>query len=225
MGSLENVIRPLRRETLQSGVYDQLCTLILQGGLAPGQSITVASIAKAFDVSPMPVREAISRLMAAGALTVVSGRSIGVPKFDPDTFADLRRVRVRIEKIAVEWAARNATPEFDRDLEAKLSLMLEAERAGETKGFIQANYEFHFAIYRQAQSPVLLDVISNMWLRINPYFHVLHKYGHYRISNEQHQDMAEALKSRDGVRAGEALERDIDGAYRTISEAMRNSAG
>ena len=183
MGSLEDVITPLRRETLQKGIYDQLCTLILQGGLAPGQSITVASIAKAFNVSPMPAREAISRLMAAGALTVVSGRSIGVPKFDSDTFEDLRRVRVENEKIAVEWAAQNATPEFDRDLGAKLSLMLEAECAGETKGFIQANYEFHFAIYRQAQSPILLEMISNMWLRINPYFHVLHKYGHYRISN------------------------------------------
>ena len=107
----------------------------------------------------------------------------------------------------------------------KLSLMLEAECAGETKGFIQANYEFHFAIYRQAQSPILLEMISNMWLRINPYFHVLHKYGHYRISNEQHQDMFDALKSRDGARAGAALERDIDGAYRTITEALKNSAG
>ena len=98
---------PVKRETLQSIVHTRLCNLILEGELAPGESVTVASIAKALDVSPMPVRDAISRLMALGALTVVSGRSIGVPLLDLDELDDMLRVRLEVEAMAVRWAAEN----------------------------------------------------------------------------------------------------------------------
>ena len=55
-------IMPVRRENLQVAVYRQICYLILQGDVQPGQSLTVATLAKALDVSPMPVRDALSSL-------------------------------------------------------------------------------------------------------------------------------------------------------------------
>ena len=219
MNSALNTIKPVRRETLQSAVYQQLCELILKGDLAPGESITVASIAKAFDVSSMPVREAISRLMAAGALTVVSGRSIGVPQLDKAVFTDLRNVRLEIETLCVIWAIANSTPEFIRNLHSKLEAMVAAEQAGEVKGFIHANYEFHFAIYRQAGSPILLEMVSNIWLRINPYFHLLQTFGHYRVSNEQHREIVDGIAASDTDRATRALQEDINSAYDTMVAA------
>ena len=57
-------MQPLQKDTLQDGVYKNVCQLLLEGGIAPGQTVTVASLTKAFQVSPMPVREAISRLVA-----------------------------------------------------------------------------------------------------------------------------------------------------------------
>ncbi|WP_442185536.1 GntR family transcriptional regulator [Rhizobium leguminosarum] len=54
--------------------------MILKGGIVPGESITVASLAEAFEVIPMPVRNALTLLTSAGALTVISGRTIGIPK-------------------------------------------------------------------------------------------------------------------------------------------------
>jgi DNA-binding GntR family transcriptional regulator len=216
MNSNLSTIKPVRRETLQSAVYGQLCELILEGNLAPGESITVSSIAKAFDVSPMPVREAISRLMAAGALTVVSGRSIGVPQLDKTVFTDLRNVRLEIEALSLRWAIRNGTEAFHEDLGSKLSAMISAEQKGEVKGFIRANYEFHFAIYRQADSPTLLETISNIWLRINPYFHLLQQFGHYKISNDQHREMVDGITKKDETKAVEALRDDINSAYTTM---------
>lgn len=216
MNSTLSTIKPVRRATLQTAVYEQLCELILEGNLAPGESITVASIAKAFDVSPMPVREAITRLMASGALTVVSGRSIGVPQLDRSVFTDLRNVRLEIEAVALRWAIRNATAAFHQELHDKLDAMVLAEQKGEVAGFIRANYGFHFAIYRQANSPVLLETISNLWLRINPYFHLLQQTGHYRISNDQHREIVEGIVSKDELRAVEALNDDINSAYNTM---------
>ena len=217
--SLET-LTPLRRETLQTAVYNQMCTLILEGGLAPGESITVASIADAFQVSPMPVREAISRLMAANVLSIVSGRSIGVPELDPASFEDLRNVRMEIEILALRWAINRVSPEFIADLEKKLGIMIAAQQADEVKGFIQANYKFHFAIYHQAGSPILLDIISNLWLRISPYFHLLREFGHFRISNTQHFSIVEAIRSQDVEMAINSLTDDITSSYNILVSAL-----
>lgn len=213
-------VTPLKRETLQSQVHQKLCDLILRGELAPGESVTVARIAKALDVSPMPVREAISRLMALGALTVVSGRSIGVPLITAGEMADLRRVRLEIEATAVRWAVAQADPAFLRRLSGMLTTMEEIEAAGLVREFIHANYVFHFAIYRQAGSPLLLDIISTIWLRINPQFHLLHKSGHSRVSNLHHRSLFEAMEQGDADAAVAALRADIEGAYQVICQTL-----
>lgn len=215
-----NAVKPVQRKTLQTEVYQQLCQLILEGHLAPGESVTIASIAEAFGVSPMPVRDAITRLTAAGALTVVSGRSIGVPQLDKAVFTDLRNVRLELETLCLRWAIENTSEDFKRDLKEKLGIMIAAERAGEVKGFIHANYDFHFAIYRQAGSDTLLEIISNIWLRINPHFHVLQTYGHYKISNKQHQEIVDGICNNDTARAITALKDDINSAYDTMLTAQ-----
>ncbi|KZY31184.1 GntR family transcriptional regulator, partial [Roseovarius sp. HI0049] len=213
-------VAPVKRETLQSIVHARLCDLILEGQLAPGESVTVASIAKALDVSPMPVRDAISRLMALGALTVVSGRSIGVPRLGLEELDDMLRVRLEIEATAVRWAAGNVDKAFLGALESVLEKMEEAERSDRVKDFIRSNYDFHFTIYRQAASPLLLQLISNIWLRINPHFHLLHRHGHYRVSNRQHRKIFEALQKGDGETAVDALHEDIESAYKVIAATL-----
>lgn len=55
---------PAPRETLQDYVYQRVKELILTGDIAPGQSVTFNSLASAFAVSHMPVREALRRLVA-----------------------------------------------------------------------------------------------------------------------------------------------------------------
>ncbi len=69
----------------------------VQTATAVPSSATVQSLADAFGVSPMPVREALRRLTAANALTVVSGRSIGIPALSRERLTDLRNVRFEIE--------------------------------------------------------------------------------------------------------------------------------
>ena len=95
------------RNTLQDHVYRQLCELILNGEIAPGQLVTIQGLADAFGVSAMPVREALQRLTAARVLTVISSRSIGVPPLSEERLLDLRRVRLEVELIAALWATPN----------------------------------------------------------------------------------------------------------------------
>ena len=110
------------RSTLQDHVYRQLCELILNGEIAPGQLITIQALADAFGVSAMPVREALQRLTAARVLTVISSRSIGIPPLTGERLSDLRRVRLEVKSLAAIWA----TPYIgiqDRALEDCVSAM------------------------------------------------------------------------------------------------------
>jgi DNA-binding GntR family transcriptional regulator len=220
MHGLSDRVSPLLRETLEDGVYQQLCELILQGGIAPGESITVASLAAAFAVSPMPVRKALTRLSAAGALTVVSGRTIGIPRLTRNRLDELKRVRLVIEPAAAGWAAANANDVVVSQLARSFQHLLDSERSGDTKAYVQSNYDFHFDIYRQAESPIMLGIIESLWLQISPYFHLLRSSGNFRISNRHHGEIFEAMKTADASRAQEALRRDINDAYAVLAELV-----
>ncbi len=100
----------------------------------------------------MPVREAISRLMALGAL--VSGRSIGVPRLGAIELVDLRRVRHEVETAAVLWAVENVDGDFLKKLSELLATMEKAEAVSLVEEFIHENYVFHFTIYQQTNSPL-----------------------------------------------------------------------
>src|SRR5690349_7822421 len=144
--------RPISKETLQDQVYRQMSDLILNGEIAPGQTVTIQAMADAFGVSAMPVREALHRLTAAKALTVVSGRSIGIPRLTASRLLDLKRVRIEVEGLAGAWAAGHASASAISELETELDTLSDAVSKGDVRGYLRANRRFHFTIYHAAGS-------------------------------------------------------------------------
>lgn len=220
MAELSGVqLKPLRRHTLQEAVYEQICHLVLTGQLKPGESITVASISEALGTSAMPVREALTRLMALGALTTVSGRSVGIPRLTPEGLKDLRRVRLEVEGVATDWAVRNQRPGFKQQLQAILKDLQAAERGGDPQAFIEENYKFHFIIYRESQSPQLITIIEHMWLKASPYFHHLRELGIFKTSETIHEEIVDAILNDDRERAVQRVKDDIHVASEAILQA------
>ena len=210
-------LHPLARETMQDRVYRELREMILNGEVVPGQSLTIQGLAESFQVSTMPVREALRRLTAEQALMVLAGRSVGIPELTRSRLADLRRVRREIEGLATSWAAqRISAAELGRMAELLAQMQLAAdERDG--RRYVPANHDFHFTIYRAADSAVLLSIIESLWLQIGPYFHVLRASGNWHAANMTHRRMLVALGQRDGAAAAAALAQDVDEATRALS--------
>jgi DNA-binding GntR family transcriptional regulator len=200
------------RETLQDRVYREVCALILNGEIAPGRLVTIQSLSDAFGVSAMPVREALQRLTAAKALTVISGRSIGVPPLTAERLEDLTRVRREIEGTAGAWAAENVAEADRAALAGHLKTLARAADEGNVKVFLRANHEFHFGIYRASRSEVLLAIIESLWLQVSPFFNLLHGSGNYAVANVRHEEMLAALDERDGPAVRAAILADIDAA-------------
>jgi DNA-binding GntR family transcriptional regulator len=211
----------VQRATMQDDVYRQAKELILNGELAPGQSITIQWLADAFGVSTMPVREAILRLTAEKALTVVAGRSLGIPHLSRERLGDLTRTRLEIEALAVSWAAPNLVPEtLDRldELTVEMDNIKPDKEA--RKVYLRANREFHFAIYQASGSDTLFGIIESLWLQVSPYFNLLQERGNFVISNRHHRALVDALKSGDSARAMLAIQADIGDAAGVLESIL-----
>ena len=204
--------RPVPRETVQARVYHQLVAMILDGEIEPGQTVTITALAEAFGVSAMPVREALHRLTAAGALTILAGRSVGIPPLSVERLLDLKRVRIEIEGLAAEWAARNTTPPLLARLDELIAQMSRFAADDGATAFVPANREFHFAVYAASGSETVLSIIETLWLQIGPYLSLLRGSGNWRVANRQHQVLRSALERADGASARAAIRADIEEA-------------
>jgi DNA-binding GntR family transcriptional regulator len=211
---------PVSRETVQDHVYRKMKELILDGSIEPGQTVTIQSLSDAFGVSAMPVREAMHRLVAEKALTVVAGRSVGIPPLTIERLEDLRRVRSEVEGVATEWAAQAISPEDLDRLGHLIKQMDAAKLKRDRRKYVRTNQVFHFTIYRASGSGSLLSIIESLWLQIGPYFDLLNASGNWGVSNRQHESMRDALVRKDGAAARRALQTDIQAAADSLKSIL-----
>lgn len=216
-GSLAG-IAPVESATLGQRVYNGLRDFLMAGQLQPGQKLTLRELAAALNVSPMPVREAVRRLATEGALEMLPNRRIRVPRMTRSRFGELLRIRVAIEGVAVEEAARRIRgDEADRmeELNRRFTLEMGRRRADGARLF-RINKDIHFIMYEAAGMPVLLSLIEGLWLQVGPVLQLsLRMRANSRGRNpapDWHTRMILALRRRDAAAARAALEGDLTSA-------------
>jgi DNA-binding GntR family transcriptional regulator len=208
------------RVTLPGEIYNRLRSMILDGGLIPGELVTIQGLAGAFGVSAMPVREALQRLTGERALTVISGRSVGIPELDAYRLQDLSRVRSEIESLAAAWAAPKVSAPDCLRLQELVDAMAKAAEDGDTRAYVRANHDFHFTVYRASGSETLITTIEGLWLQVSPYFHLLHNSGNYLAANEEHRLILQAIRDGDAVACAEHVRRDIASATQVLLKLL-----
>ena len=208
--------------TLGDRTYRQLSKLLISGQLAPGERLSIRDLAETFGVSMTPVREAVARLAATGALTVARNRAAMVPVMDLPTFRDLARVREEIEGFAAAEAARNRNTAQLAEIERADSAFaaLSSTRPSDVAHAVRLNQELHFAIYAAAGSPTLLEIVFALWLRVGPVLNLDLRENPGRLEAGLavacHRAAAQAIRNRDPARAREAIARDIASAAEFI---------
>ena len=212
-----NHIHPVDTETLGQRVYNELRNFLMAGGVSPGEKLTLRQLTSSFGTSLMPVREAVQRLVAEGALELLPNRAIRVPLMTKARVSEILRIRLALEGMAVEEAAKVIRPETIDQLEALNNAFSEDMKTSENRGRqFRTNKEFHFTIYRAAEMPVLLGMIEKLWVQVGPFLHfslgVRHREEGSKYAPECHTRMIEALRQHDGKAGCEALARDLSGA-------------
>lgn len=222
---LDAASAPLQRDSLQQQIYDRLFTGLVTGAYLPGEVISSRGLAQQLGVSAMPVREALTRLTAEGALELTSSRTLRVRKLTPEDFDEVTAIRVVNEGMAAERAARQLTDSDVtrvRKLHAELAAAAEGE---ETDRYLSANAAFHGGIYRAAHWPLLLGIIKRLWLAVGPSIRVsVPDYQHMATSMRHHDDALAALEARDPTGLREAIVDDIRTAARGIRARLEEEA-
>lgn len=205
----------LPRETLAERVEETLHAFLISGRLAPGDKLSLRSVAESLSVSMMPVREAVARLASDGALEVLPGRAVRVPILSVTQFRELTRIRIAIEGYASEEAARNRSEGDLEEIERFERAFQEATSGDvpEPAMAVEANRNLHFAIYRAAGLPTLTEIIERLWLKAGPILNLDMRDEPRRLHGGRavraHEALVEAIRRRDGAAARAALETDI----------------
>ncbi|ESW59544.1 MAG: GntR family transcriptional regulator, partial [Rhodobacter sp. CACIA14H1] len=138
--------------------YARLRDMILFGHLAPGQPVTIQGLIRDLDAGMTPVREAIRRLTAEGALLPQGNRRVSVPNLTPALLDQLAFVRLTVEPKLAELAGAHLTPALIDRLEAIDDRVDRAIRAGSVTDYLSSNHAFHFALYEASEAPILVDI-------------------------------------------------------------------
>jgi DNA-binding GntR family transcriptional regulator len=198
----------------------------MSGLFVPGQVFSLRKLAAHLGTSPMPVRESLSRLVAANALEELPNRSVRVPKLNHKDLVELFEMRILIEGAATRIACKIMTEATLKQLDALNDVIITAHGQGDMAGVLKANQKFHFMIYRQAESNIIMPLVESLWLRSGPtMYYSLNKPGLWNAGS--HGELIQALSDRDGPKASKAMVKDIrlTGDYLISMSAGNSSSG
>ena len=201
-------------------VYEQLRSMILFGTLAPGQAVTIQGLTAELGAGMTPVREALRRLIAEGALTHQGNRRVSVPLLTPDCVDELGFMRLTLEPELTRRAARHMTAERLAQLRAIDADLNAAIAGGDVGGYLTHNYRFHTTIYDSAQAAIMAATVDRLWLRFGPSLRVV--CGRFGTSNlpDKHADLLDALAAQDIDAAATAMAEDVDQGTRQVRAAL-----
>lgn len=200
--------------------YGRLRDMILFGRLEPGQPVTIQGLVRDLDAGMTPVREAIRRLTAEGALLPQGNRRVAVPNLTPALLEQLAFVRLTVEPKLAELAGAALTPALIERLDEIDGAVDTAIKGGRVSDYLESNHAFHFALYEASGAPLLVDIARSLWLRFGPSLRVVcARYGATALP-DRHEEALAAMRAGDAKALARAIENDIQQGIDQIRQAQ-----
>jgi GntR family transcriptional repressor for pyruvate dehydrogenase complex len=215
-----------------------------EGDLKRGEKLpTEAHIMATEGVSRSVVREALSRMQAAGLVETRHGvgtfvRDMPAPEgftLGPSTIVvlsevlDLLQFRLSLEVQAAGMAAERATPQALEELEQALHALLQGpEKSGST---INADFQFHLKIAKATGNPYLIDIMKHLGTKLIPrtrmnsaYTGQSNRSTYLQGINSEHQQIFDAIASRQVDAARAAMYLHLSNSRMRLREAQQRQA-
>ncbi|MCP9985918.1 GntR family transcriptional regulator [Streptomyces sudanensis] len=157
--------RPVRRHSVRGQVLDALRAALLGGDLVPGRVYSAPALGLRLGVSATPVREAMQRLAAEGAVEVVPNRGFRVVERAPRELAELAEVRALIEVPVVLRLARTVPAARWAALRPLAEATTAAAAHGDPAAYGEADRAFHRALLGLAGNDQLVTVADDLHRR------------------------------------------------------------
>jgi DNA-binding GntR family transcriptional regulator len=216
-------VSAIPRQSLAAAVANKLREKIIRGELREGEQIRQDAIALEFQVSKIPVREALQRLEAEGLIKIVANRGAIVSALSADEIGEMFEVRAVLECHVLRHSIDHLTEE---DFQRAERLLAEYEHMAEDTDvarWAEWNWNFHSAFYQRAKRPVFLALLKTLNNNCDRYTRmVLLVTGNIHFTGHTHRVLLEAIQTRDAEIATRALWEHMMDASGVLKEFIRN---
>jgi DNA-binding GntR family transcriptional regulator len=213
------------RQSLTSAVADKLRDQIIRGEIPEGAQLRQDAIATQYQVSRIPVREALRQLDAEGLIAIVPNRGAIVPALSPDDVEELFSIRALLEPEVLKLSIPHLTEQDFTEAAAILrKYVSELRREDHVSAWGRLNWQFHSTLYARAVLPRFMAVIRNVnnsgerYTRLQLYL----THGIKR-ANEEHHKILELCRNRDIHAACTLLRDHILHAGQSLKEVLQQS--
>lgn len=219
--SVESVT-PITRRSLHDELAERLREAISAGDFKAGQKLPELDLCKRFGVSRTPMREALKVLATEGFVTLTPNRGATVASATEEELADLFPIMSVLEALGGELAAERMTEAEFQALQMKHDRMADHFRKQERGPYQRINEQIHLEIMKAARNAPLLSQWQALMVRIKrARFVAQMPMDYWRGAMQDHEDMMEALKARDGEKMSAILRRHVNYNAESVREAFR----
>jgi len=205
--------------TMQELVLAQLRDLITSGEVAAGSQLVQEDLAQRWQVSRVPIREALRALSAEGLIEYFPHRGFFVANLSAEDLAEVYDLRALLEEQVLLRAADKCTP---RDAEAIEELLRGVEEAATPSERAESNRRFHFAIFDLAQMPRAVRLLEQLWDATEAYRAVYFSLPEStRTIHGEHRALYAAVAAGSGEQAVAAQKAHRDHAQEAVSAHLQ----
>lgn len=196
-------------------------TAIVEGNIAAGSKISEPELAKRFDISRAPLREALARLERCHLIERTPNAGARVVKLSLDGLTSLYQLRETLEGMAARLAATQMT---EAEIDAVRSLLdhhLSTQRVREGESYYQeaGDVDFHYRLIQGSKNPYLINLLCDELYHLVRMYRVQLGMNGPRVSRafDEHRAILNAIAARDGELAELLMRRHIAASGRNIA--------
>ncbi len=208
--------------TLAERLRQQLADEIVRGELGPGTPLDEMDLARRFEVSRTPVREAIRQLAASGLVDATAHRAAIVARPDHERLIGMFEVMAELEALCAAAAAARMTSQERQLLERGHDALRAFVHAGDPQRYYELNEAFHSSLYSGAHNAYLAEITIATRLRVQPFRRAqFRNLGRLAKSHVEHDQVVQAILRGDRDGAARAMR----GHIMTVCEEYESYAG
>jgi DNA-binding GntR family transcriptional regulator len=209
---------------LPETLADSLRERILSGEFKEGDPLVQEAIAEEYEVSRMPVREALRLLEASGLVAMKTHKGAIVTSIPTEQIAELFELRALLECEILGHAIPRMSDEHLVNSQSILTQLEDAYHRRDVHSWGALNWEFHRSFYVAAQRAQTLSVIQGINVQTDRYIRLLLILtGALADAEQEHREILRLCVARDAVRAVPYLRKHIQDAGRNLIVAIKQS--
>ncbi len=210
--------------TAVTRTYDALRELILNYEIKPDERLNEVELARRFDVSRTPLREALNRLVVERLLGFEPAHGFYRPKINIQRIIDLYEFRVILETVGVKLATKRAS---DGEIEELIAFWTTANADADQKTkpqLIVDDEAFHEGLVALSHNEELVHALRGVNARIHFIRWADTAGDDHRESYRRHMELLEVLRHRDEDRSVEVLRQIIERRQEEIIHVLKEGA-